>query len=258
MAKAQQPFWLGGASASMAACFSVKSLWSGLSASILRQTTYSTARFALYNTLAQRVKQASGGKLSSMSTIACAGVAGGAAGMLGNPTEVVLVRMCADGVKPVGEKYRYPNALVGMVRIGQEEGLRAFYKGLGPNIIRSVLMSELNFWIRENALTCWRCFSNRRVFNFENSTAVKQNHTAERWYPNAYHCLIDGWDGRHNSVRARGRLEKQIAERKWDIKGNYEDLHRINQDRRARVSDEGLDASLAETCVSASKDLLLC
>lgn len=61
--------------------------------------------------------------------------------MLGNPTEVVLVRMCADGVKPPAERYRYPNALAGMVRIGQEEGLKAFYKGLGPNVIRSVLMS---------------------------------------------------------------------------------------------------------------------
>jgi dicarboxylate transporter 10 len=50
--------------------------------------------------------------------------------------------MCADGVKPVAERYRYPNALVGMVRIGREEGLKAFYKGLGPNVVRSILMSE--------------------------------------------------------------------------------------------------------------------
>jgi dicarboxylate transporter 10 len=137
----------------------IRSLWSGLSASILRQTTYSTARFGLYNALAQKAKQMSGGKLSSTSTIVCAGVAGGAAGMLGNPTEVsipielgfkkrtnagmqvVLVRMCADGVKPAAERYRYPNALAGIVRIGREEGMKAFYKGLGPNVIRSILMS---------------------------------------------------------------------------------------------------------------------
>ena len=62
--------------------------------------------------------------------------------MLGNPTEVVLVRMCADGVKPVTERYLYPNAIAGLIRIGQEEGLKAFYKGLGPNVMRSVLMSE--------------------------------------------------------------------------------------------------------------------
>jgi len=90
------------------------------------------------------VKQLSGGKLTSTSTVACAGFAGGAAGILGNPTEVVLVRMCADGVKPIAERYRYSNALSGMIRIGREEGLKAFYKGLGPNIIRSVLMSKWN------------------------------------------------------------------------------------------------------------------
>lgn len=66
----------------------IRSLWSGLSASILRQTTYSTARFALYDVLARQVQQKTGEKLTAGSTIVCAGIAGGLAGMLGNPTEV--------------------------------------------------------------------------------------------------------------------------------------------------------------------------
>lgn len=66
----------------------IRSLWSGLSASILRQTTYSTARFALNDALAGQVQQRTGEKLSSSSTIACAGIAGGLAGLIGNPTEV--------------------------------------------------------------------------------------------------------------------------------------------------------------------------
>jgi dicarboxylate transporter 10 len=49
--------------------------------------------------------------------------------------------MCADGVKPPAQKYHYPNALSGMLRIAKDEGLRAFSKGLGPNVVRSVLMS---------------------------------------------------------------------------------------------------------------------
>jgi dicarboxylate transporter 10 len=49
--------------------------------------------------------------------------------------------MCADGVKPPAGRYRYPNALAGIVKIGKEEGPKAFYKGLGPNVIRSILMS---------------------------------------------------------------------------------------------------------------------
>jgi dicarboxylate transporter 10 len=79
--------------------------------------------------------------MSTSSTVLCAGAAGGLAGMIGNPTEVVLVRMCADGVKSPGQRYLYPNAISGLVRIGNEEGLKAFTKGLGPNIVRSILMS---------------------------------------------------------------------------------------------------------------------
>lgn len=118
--KSQQPFWLGGVAASIAACFThpldqtkyrmqvqaskqnmlralvgyasrdgVFSLWSGLSASLLRQSTYSTARFGAYNYFARQAMELSGKEKQSMgSTITCAGLAGGMAGMIGNPTEV--------------------------------------------------------------------------------------------------------------------------------------------------------------------------
>ncbi|KAJ0354974.1 hypothetical protein COL154_011592 [Colletotrichum chrysophilum] len=87
--KQKEPFWLGGAAASMAVCFRIFSLWSGLSASIFRQTTYSTARFGLYNYFAQSAKQYTGKeKLSTAMTITCAGLAGGMAGLVGNPAEV--------------------------------------------------------------------------------------------------------------------------------------------------------------------------
>lgn len=119
----------------------IPSLWTGLTASILRQSTYSTARFGIYNYLSHHIRQKSPHKLSTTQTVACAGVAGGLAGLIGNPTEIVLVRMCADGAKPSSQRFRYRNALEGLMRVGREEGLRAFFKGLTPNIIRSVLMS---------------------------------------------------------------------------------------------------------------------
>ncbi|KAI9731815.1 MAG: hypothetical protein M1818_007680 [Claussenomyces sp. TS43310] len=80
-------------------------------------------------------------KLSASMTIACAGLAGGAAGMIGNPTEIVLVRMCADGVKEPSQRYSYGNAFKGIVRIGRDEGLATFTRGLAPNLIRSILMN---------------------------------------------------------------------------------------------------------------------
>lgn len=118
----------------------IPSLWSGLSASILRQATYSTARFGLYNSLSHQLSKG-GTKPSTASTIFCAGIAGGLAGMIGNPTEVVLVRMCADGAKPLAERFRYANPIVALYRIGKEEGVKVFGRGLSANVARSVLMS---------------------------------------------------------------------------------------------------------------------
>lgn len=67
----------------------VPSLWGGLSASIVRQATYSSARFGLYNFLADQAKQWTGKEKLSMNwTITCAGTAGGLAGLFGNPAEV--------------------------------------------------------------------------------------------------------------------------------------------------------------------------
>ncbi|KAK1760118.1 mitochondrial dicarboxylate transporter [Echria macrotheca] len=158
--KQKQPFWLGGAAASMAVCFippksrmqvlqsrtpllrtlqlfaardGIPSLWTGLSASVLRQATYSTARFGLFNLFSTA--------LFPSHTILCAALAGGLAGMLGNPAEIVLVRMCADGAKPVSQRFSYPNPIVGLYRIGRDEGVRVFARGMGANIVRSVLMN---------------------------------------------------------------------------------------------------------------------
>lgn len=115
------------------------SLWSGLSASILRQSTYSTARFALYEYFTSRCSP--NGRTSPLVTMLCAGAAGGLAGLIGNPAEIVLVRMCADGAKPVAERYNYRNSIVGLCRVGATEGPAGYTRGLGPNVVRSVLMN---------------------------------------------------------------------------------------------------------------------
>ncbi|CAD0087040.1 unnamed protein product [Aureobasidium vineae] len=195
--KKQQPFWLGGAAASMAATCSksgvkcesrmqvmhqpknilrtlvffagrdgIPSLWTGLTGSWLRQCSYSTARFGLYNYFAKEVKQRTGTtKLTAGWEVVCSGVAGGAAGLIGNPTEVVLVRMCADGAKTAVERYNYGNSIRALFRIAKEEGLSTFSRGLTPNIVRSVIMSEFGLWQSHSGrlLTRHRHFSNRHV-----------------------------------------------------------------------------------------------
>ncbi|KAK5047631.1 hypothetical protein LTR84_006296 [Exophiala bonariae] len=109
---------------------------------MLRQSTYSTSRFALYNYFAQEMRRRNGqSKLSSSWEIACAALAGGMAGFVGNPTEVALVRMCADGAKAPASRFGYSHAFDALIRIGREEGVRTFTRGLGPNVVRSVIMN---------------------------------------------------------------------------------------------------------------------
>lgn len=50
--------------------------------------------------------------------------------------------MCADGAKAPAERFAYANALNAIIRVGREEGLKTFTKGLAPNVVRSVLMSK--------------------------------------------------------------------------------------------------------------------
>lgn len=127
---------------SFAARDGITPLWTGLSASILRQSTYSTARFGLYTVLSQHLKERNGGRpLSSWATIGAAALSGAFAGVIGNPAEVILVRMCADGAKPMAERKNYPDAARGLVQIAREEGIGTFGRGLAATVVRSVLMN---------------------------------------------------------------------------------------------------------------------
>ena len=63
-------------------------------------------------------------------------------GLILTYTQIVLVRMCADGARAPAQRFAYANAIQGIVQVAREEGPRAFFTGLGPNVVRSVLMSE--------------------------------------------------------------------------------------------------------------------
>ena len=111
MAKDAYPFYLGGLSAVMASCCShpvdrakyllqvssrpqgmfttlietarasgARGLWSGVSASVLRQATYSTARFQLYDLIQSKAMEGRSGQAPVWLLAGCAGVAGGLAG----------------------------------------------------------------------------------------------------------------------------------------------------------------------------------
>ncbi|GAA5843824.1 hypothetical protein JCM11251_001813 [Rhodosporidiobolus azoricus] len=167
------PFWLGGAAASWAAVCthpldlakvrmqtskgkgfvstltdSVKAegirrgAYAGLSASILRQMTYSVTRFGIYDELKKRLQARHPGQAASAGEMAlAASIAGAAGGLAGNPADVVLVRMTADAGRPLEKRLGYKHCFDGVFRIVKEEGGSALFRGVGPNMARAVLMN---------------------------------------------------------------------------------------------------------------------
>lgn len=62
-------------------------------------------------------------------------------GAVGNPADVVNVRMQNDGSIPLAQRRHYRNAIDGLVRIVREEGATTLARGLGPNVNRAILMT---------------------------------------------------------------------------------------------------------------------
>ncbi|GAA96672.1 uncharacterized protein L969DRAFT_90601 [Mixia osmundae IAM 14324] len=175
-APTQYPFWLGGAAASMAACLTHpldltkvrmqtlgkagkrqgmfgtlagsirdagirKGAYTGLSASLLRQMTYSLTRFGVYDSFKTALRDKQDGSLSVWKLALAAGGAGGLGGLAGNPADVILVRMIGDVNRPPAEQLRYRHCFDGLARIVNTEGALTLFRGLGPNVTRAILMN---------------------------------------------------------------------------------------------------------------------
>jgi hypothetical protein len=60
-------------------------------------------------------------------------------------TDILLVRMTSDTVKPVDQRYNYSNAIDGLIRMIREEGPKTLARGLGTNVV-SFVLSAFCFW----------------------------------------------------------------------------------------------------------------
>jgi dicarboxylate transporter 10 len=184
------PFWFGGSSSSMAACVThpldlVKvrlqmrtanapksmsgtfmhilrtagpaGLYSGISASLLRQITYSTVRFGVYEELKARAATTAtttttlpDGTVTTSTApaqapfpvlVALAAASGFLGGISGNVADVLNVRMQHDAALPPHRRRNYRHALDGWVRMTRDEGVRGWFRGWWPNSVRAAAMT---------------------------------------------------------------------------------------------------------------------
>src|SRR6202042_810988 len=128
----------------------VLDLYTGLSAGLLRQAVYTTARLGFFDTfmgsLTTRAK-AQGTTIGFAERAAAGLTAGGLAAMIGNPADLALIRMQSDGLKPKDKRANYRSVFDALKRIAGTEGIGALWAGASPTVIRAMALNfgQLSF-----------------------------------------------------------------------------------------------------------------
>lgn len=116
-------------------------LYNGISASLLRQLTYSTSRFGIYEISKQRLTPKDGRPIPFYMSTFIAGLGGFAGGFVGNPADLVNVRMQNDVKLPPEQRRNYKNAIHGLWRVAATEGITKLWAGASMTCSRAALMT---------------------------------------------------------------------------------------------------------------------
>jgi solute carrier family 25 uncoupling protein 8/9 len=120
-----------------------QSLFKGIGAGLQRQCIFAGIRIGLYPTVRNFIV----GKDKDIKDVSLwqrilAGLITGAFGIaVACPTDVVKIRLQAEGKKPAGVPRRYNGSIDAYGKIIAEEGVKGLYSGLVPNMIRNSIMN---------------------------------------------------------------------------------------------------------------------
>lgn len=115
-------------------------LYSGISASLMRQAVFSSTRQGLFGTF-ERLWRGDSDGVSLPGRLTCAISAGIVGAVLANPTDVVLIRMQADGHWPAEQRRNYKHGFDGLRRIVTDESIPSLYRGTAPTVMRAALVT---------------------------------------------------------------------------------------------------------------------
>ncbi|KAK9671670.1 hypothetical protein RND81_12G047000 [Saponaria officinalis] len=126
----------------MLAAEGVGAFYKGLSAGLLRQATYTTARLGSFKILTAKAVAANDGKPLPLYQKALCGLTAGAIGAcFGSPADLALIRMQADATLPAAQRRHYKNAFHALSKIISDEGVLAMWKGAGPTVVRAMALN---------------------------------------------------------------------------------------------------------------------
>jgi solute carrier family 25 oxoglutarate transporter 11 len=122
----------------------VMDLYTGLSAGLLRQAVYTTARLGFFDTFMKSLTASAEAKGQAIGFKERAGAglaAGGLAAVVGNPADLALIRMQSDGLKPKAQRANYTSVVDALSRIAKNEGVRRLWAGAYPTVVRAMALN---------------------------------------------------------------------------------------------------------------------
>ncbi|KAG2492315.1 hypothetical protein HYH03_009267 [Edaphochlamys debaryana] len=118
------------------------SLWKGLEPGLHRQCLFGGLRIGLYEPVRNLYVGKDFKGDPPLHLKVAAGLTTGALGIsVASPTDLVKVRMQAEGKLAAGVAKKYPSAFAAYGIIAREEGILGLWKGLGPNIARNAIIN---------------------------------------------------------------------------------------------------------------------
>ena len=117
-------------------------LYTGLSAGLLRQATYTTARLGIHAELVDYLKKRNNGEALPLAQKAGAGLAAGGLGAIfGSPADLSLIRMQADKTLPVDQRRNYTGVVHALSDIVKNEGVGGLFTGASTTAIRAMALN---------------------------------------------------------------------------------------------------------------------
>ncbi|KAF2320525.1 hypothetical protein GH714_027998 [Hevea brasiliensis] len=116
-------------------------LFSGVSATILRQTLYSTTRMGLYDILKHKWTDQDTGSMPLPRKILAGLISGGVGAAVGNPADVAMVRMQADGRLPIDQRRNYKSVFDALTQMSKQEGIASLWRGSGLTVNRAMIVT---------------------------------------------------------------------------------------------------------------------
>lgn len=118
----------------------ISQFYKGLDSALIRQVTYTTTRMGIYKNLFTNY-QAQHKEVPFVMKSVFGLSAGFFGSLVGNPADLILIRLQSDGTLPEAQRRNYRNFGDAFSRIIKEEGVAALWKGATPTVIRAMALN---------------------------------------------------------------------------------------------------------------------